>query len=263
MRGLLPLLLLLRPRFLIICFCAVLLLFLITNLGTYRGYGTINAAVQVSSFNSLSGKRIVLDPGHGGPDPGSVGHGVLEKDVVLEVSKMLAELLTESGAQVELTRTGDYDLSGMDSGPLRQRKTLDLKQRVAFINERDPDVFLSIHANAIASPRWSGAQSFYRVGGDAHPDNHRLAYLIQQELRAITQMTRRGVSTDIHQYILNNISVPAATVEVGFLSNPNEANLLSRPEYQQKVAWAIFLGLAKYFATSDYRQLAGFSDRLQ
>ena len=209
------------------------------------------SAVPTGTVHSLSGKVIMLDAGHGGPDPGSVGHGVLEKDIVLNIALRLGTLLEKAGSNVTYTRTEDRDLSGLDSGPLRTRKQLDLKKRAELVNHLQPDVFLSIHANAIPSPRWSGAQTFYRTGEGAHPDNQRLANLIQQELVAITRRTSRTTSTDIHQYILENIQVPAATIEVGFLSNPEEARLLNEPNYQQKVAWAIFTGLAKYFAEAD------------
>mgnify|MGYP000265359912 CR=1 FL=1 len=197
-------------------------------------------------------KRVVIDPGHGGIDSGSSGrHGTREKVVVLEISRYLKEFVEGAGGQVILTRTGDYDLSGLsgaDAETVRRRKRLDLAKRVEIGNGSQADVYISIHANSIQSPRWHGAQTFYNAAKS--PENKRLAENIQRELVRLTGQTRRKVSSRIQQYILENLEIPAVTVEVGFLSNPTEEELLSSPEYQRRVAWAIFHGLVRFFVES-------------
>ena len=105
-------------------------------------------------------------------------------------------------------------------------------------------MFLSIHANAFPSPRWGGARPSTM---DSAPLNESLALSIQKALVEHTGMTDRRVSQDIKHYVLKHVTVPAVTVEVGFLSHPREAALLQQPDYQRKVAWAIFMGLARFF----------------
>lgn len=196
---------------------------------------------------TLFGKVIVLDPGHGGPDPGAVGRsGSLEKDIVLAIAGQLRSFLESVGAEVILTREDDRDLSGLDNGSLRQRKRLDLAARVEIGNQPGVDLFLSIHANKIPSGRWFGAQTFYFR--DGHPESARLATAIQTELVRVTRRTTRVASSRIDQYLLENLLCPAATVEVGFLSNASEEAVLITDAYQTKVAWAIFMGVARYMA---------------
>lgn len=216
----------------------LVLLFLVgLTVGILRG--DARTAEAVALFES---RVVVIDPGHGGRDPGAVGHGAVEKEVVLEISKYLKDFLEKSGARVILTRDSDRNLTEDGKG-LNMRT--DMEARVAIGNSQGADVFLSIHANAFPSPRWGGAQTFY--DGTRHPLNESLALSIQKALVEHTGMTDRRVSQDIKHYVLKHVTVPAVTVEVGFLSHPREAALLQQPDYQRKVAWAIFMGLARFF----------------
>lgn len=195
---------------------------------------------------SVAGKTIVVDPGHGGLDPGCVGDsGVLEKDVNLAVARRLATYLGQAGAAVILTRDGDYDLSDPDhQGSAMIRKKDDLEARMEMIRQYKADLFISIHANSISSPKWWGAQSFY------HPQDQegkRLASLIQEELLKNLGQSYRWVR-DEDFYVLRNAGVPAVMVEIGFLSNPREERLLLQPVYQGKVAWCIYAGVVRYFS---------------
>lgn len=186
---------------------------------------------------------MVLDPGHGGEDPGAVGRrGTLEKHVVLATSLKLAAMLQKQGIRVVLTRTADVDL-GVE-GPFGW-KVGDLQARVRTANSCGADVFLSIHANADVYSECRGAQVFYRA--DGHRDSERLARTIQTEIRRICRNTDREVSTNINQYVLKNVKMPAATVELGFLSNPEEEMLLASDEYQEKLARAICIAIFRYF----------------
>lgn len=190
-------------------------------------------------------RTVVLDPGHGGPDPGAVGPaGELEKDVVLAISLYLRDYLSAAGARVVLTRDKDEDLSGLPP-EVPDTKAIDLRRRVEIAQQARADAFLCIHANATSSPYWRGAQTFYRPN---HPDSGRLARCLQTELVSVTRRTDRVALPGAKQYVLDNVTMPAVTVEVGFLSNPQEASLLADPDYQKLVAWAIFRGLARYFA---------------
>ncbi len=203
---------------------------------------------SLPAAGQLQQNLVVLDPGHGGPDPGAISDdGILEKDIVLDISLQLADHLRTAGYQVILTRTTDEDLSELPKdAPLRRRKQKDLKRRAEIINESGADAVISIHANAVASSRWSGSQVFYRT--DRAPENELLADSLQTELVHITRETTRDINCSTAQYILTKAHPPAVTVEVGFLSNPREAELLSKPSYQDKLAWTLMVGLSRYFA---------------
>lgn len=193
----------------------------------------------------LAGQTIVLDAGHGGPDGGAVSEqGTIEKDINLAVSLYLRDYLQQAGAIVVMTREEDQDLADPDTKGYKKRKTEDLKQRVRFIEEQQARVFISIHMNSIPSPRWRGAQTFYYPN---HGDSVTLADLIQEELRRNLENTDRvAKQSDKSVYILEAVKIPSALVEVGFLSNPEEASLLGSESYQRKVAASIYQGILRY-----------------
>ncbi|MBX6377758.1 MAG: N-acetylmuramoyl-L-alanine amidase [Clostridia bacterium] len=199
------------------------------------------------ALEALHGRTVAIDPGHGGVDPGSIGRGgTLEKDVVLAIALRLRDHLEAAGARVVLTREEDRDISGYADPWHPDRYRRDLYRRVEIVEASGADVLVSVHANALADRSVRGAQTFYRPDPDGR--NRRLAQTLQAELARVTGQANRGTSTDIHQLILRRSPVPAVTVEVGFLSNDQEEALLRDPRYQDRVAWALTLGLARYFA---------------
>lgn len=187
----------------------------------------------------LSGRIICVDPGHGGYDPGTIRNGIQEKDIVLKIAVCLQDYLQQGGAWVVLTREEDRDFLEVTVGP---KKRLDMKHRRQIIEEGGGELLISIHANCISSTIWRGAQVFYREGSE---EGKLLASAIQNELIRILQNTDRQAKSSDY-YILRETSMPGVIVEVGFLSNPEEAELLNRPEYQKKIAWAIYLGIISY-----------------
>ena len=194
---------------------------------------------------SLTNQVIVVDAGHGGFDPGAIGAAKnLEKDITLAISNKLAYHLSQSGALVINIRDEDEDLAGENfSGSLLERKRKDLAANVAVAEENKADLYISIHTNAIESPRWSGAQTFY----SAHSEKaEKIAVSIQEELTAMLGNTTRKAKTG-NYYVTNKTNMTAVIVEVGFLSNPKEEQLLISDEYQEKVAYAIFSGIAKSY----------------
>ncbi|MEW6725050.1 MAG: N-acetylmuramoyl-L-alanine amidase [Bacillota bacterium] len=199
--------------------------------------------------HSVSGVVIVLDPGHGGKDPGAVGpSGQLEKHIVLAVARELSKILTEAGAIVYLTRDGDYDLAQLPGEPPPpSRKKVDLPRRVEVAVKNGAQLFITIHVNAIPSSRWRGAQVFYYDRG--HPENQRLAKAVQAEVNSRLSGARQ-VKIIRDQYVLKEMAIPACNVEIGFISNPAEARDLCSPSYQRKVAWAVFMGIARYYMES-------------
>jgi N-acetylmuramoyl-L-alanine amidase len=193
----------------------------------------------------LSGKVIIVDPGHGGIDGGAVSKsGILEKEVTLLISEHLRDYLQEAGALVLMTREDDHDLAGADTKRVRQRKNEDLKRRVDIVNDSDADLFISLHLNAIPSPRWSGAQTFYNR---TIPENERIAKFVQDEIRRNLENTNRQAKPIHNVYLLKNAETPGVLIEAGFLSNPTESELLQTEEYQQKIAASIYQGILRYY----------------
>lgn len=192
----------------------------------------------------LSGKIILLDAGHGGPDGGAGTGETLEKDIALNITLKVRDYLQQQGALVVMTRETDTDLADADTRGYSRRKVEDLKNRLKMINEEDNDFFVSIHLNAIPSSRWSGAQTFY---APHFKENARAAKFIQEELRENLENTNRKAKPIGGVYILKHSKKPGVLVEVGFLSNPAEKAKLKREDYQEKVAASIYKGIIRYF----------------
>jgi N-acetylmuramoyl-L-alanine amidase len=194
----------------------------------------------------LAGRVIALDAGHGGLDGGAVSADgrVVEKDVTLAIALVLRDYLQEAGAAVVMTREDDRE--HVNPG-VRGRKRQDLTKRVEIVHQSGAEFLISIHLNSIGSPRWRGAQTFYQPGRSE--DHARLAALIQAELvRNLENTNRAAKPLDRNILLMREVQIPAALVEVGFLSNPEEAALLSDPDYQKKVAAAVYQGILRYAA---------------
>lgn len=216
-------------------------------LAAWLGGRALAALHLAAAVSSLRGRVVALDPGHGGIDPGAIGpYGVNEDVIVLAVSLDLARMLERAGAAVVLTRQANTDLAGAEAAPPSARKRVDLRARMVRINASGADVLLSIHANHFHASSEHGAQVFYsarRAG-----ESKLLAGLLQTQLAAITGETRRRISEHIDHFLLEHADMPAVTVEIGFLSNPREARLLESADYQQRLAYAMFVALAHWFA---------------
>lgn len=192
----------------------------------------------------LSGKTIVLDPGHGGPDGGAQGKDQTnEKEISLLVSKKIRDYLQQVGALVYMTREDDTDLAAKNTKGLSRRKSEDIRNRLSFIHDKSPDLFVTIHLNAIPSSRWSGAQSFYYPKFD---ESRHLAKMIQSEITRNLENTERSALAINGVYLLKYAEVPSTLVEIGFLSNEEERELLKQDEYQLKMAGSIYNGILRY-----------------
>ncbi|MDB4867975.1 MAG: cwlD [Cohnella sp.] len=201
----------------------------------------------------LSGKVIALDAGHGGPDGGAVSRdGAIEKDINLAIVLHLRDYLQQAGAMVLLTREGDYDLAAPQTRGYSRRKTEDLLERADRVQNRRANLALSIHMNSIPSPKWSGAQTFYYSRNSL---SGKLAADIQAEIRESLGNTSRVAKPNDTVYLLKKLQMPTALVEVGFLSHPEEARLLSDEAYQKKVAAAIYRGILRYASSEEGRSL--------
>lgn len=184
----------------------------------------------------LRGKVIVLDPGHGGSNPGAVANNVRESDVNLAVGLKLRDKLVQAGAKVIMTRSTDRTVAPEGSS-LGQ----ELQARIDIAQANQADIFISLHSNYNDSSALQGAMTFYPSSKTSS-----LAVEIQSALIKETQAVDKGISPATF-YVLRNNNVPSILVEMGFLSNPSEAAKLSNDSYQNKIAQGIFNGTVKYF----------------
>lgn len=202
-------------------------------------------SVQSNSCHLSSTPTIIIDPGHGGRDPGKVGtEETLEKDINLKIALYLKEILETQDVKVLMTREEDKDLSKTSSNV----KASDMKERATFLQQNNADLAISIHQNSYTDPEVYGAQCFYYTGSQ---EGKELATLIQEQIILSTNQTKiRSIKENNDYYLLKHSTLPMAIIECGFLSNPDEEKLLLTETYQRKMAWAIHLGILQYVKNS-------------
>ena len=193
-----------------------------------RNYGVLNLPdIKRNKF------YVVIDPGHGGPDPGAIGIGGLrETDVVLDVSKQVKRLLSEKGVNVKLTRNNEVDL--------------DLPPRVSIANKTNADIFVSIHANASRGKRKdiNGLETFYYTGWRGRL----LAKKIQKQILKVSPGSPdRGVRQGRY-FVIKNTRMPAVLVEIGFLTGRLDARRLEKSIHRKRIAYAITKGILEYLS---------------
>ena len=180
--------------------------------------------------------KVVIDPGHGGSDPGAVGiNGLRETDIVLEVSKSVSAFLTNKGVKTILTRNFE--------------RTLDLQPRVTKANNSQANAFVSIHANATRGKRKdvNGLETYYYSGYKGYS----LAKNIQKQILIFSpQSPDRGVRRS-RFYVIRKTSMPAALVEIGFVTGMYDADLLRQKAYRDKMSFAIAKGILNYLRISN------------
>lgn len=201
-------------------------------------------------------KHIIIDPGHGGKDPGAENRalGINEKTTVLDLARQLKRNLENAGYRVTLLRTGDYFIP--------------LPERAARANALEGDLFLSLHFNAAENDQVSGLETFV-IPPPGHPSTQRAtptegdqiilsgnnydawnllaAFSIQQAMVDDTGRVDRGVKR-ARFIVLRDLTMPGVLIEGGFLSNPDEARLISTPAYREKIAEGIARGVIHYHA---------------
>ena len=209
-------------------------------------YFTIQKQNTVETMLPVNSKVIILDAGHGGWDPGKTGtQGDNEKNINLQIAQKLNQYLEQGGAVVYMTRNSDEALG--------EKKGEDMKERKRIANESEGDIFISIHQNAFPKGSAKGAQVFYHKQSQ---EGKKLAEEIQKSLKKyVDDENIREVKENTNYYILKKTELPSALVECGFLSNLEEEKKLNTEEYQQKVAWAIYVGIMNYFEQQDIQNV--------
>ena len=227
-----------KPKKIIIAIL-ILALSIISTLGAY-------AYVSAKSNKVRFDYTIAIDAGHGGHDNGSSGDnsGVTEASLNLIIAKKLATYLNDFGFKVVLTRT---TADSLNSPKAENKKKDDMAKRAKIIADNKCDMVVSIHMNYFADTSVYGAQSFY---ANDNEDSFTLATCVQTQLNSQIQPDNLKSAQLGDYYLLNVVDIPTTIVECGFLSNPNEENLLQDKDYQNKITYAIFSGIVEYFSLS-------------
>lgn len=177
--------------------------------------------------------KVVIDPGHGGPDPGAIGiRGLRETDVVLDVSLQVAQILQAKGVQVLLTRTSEVDV--------------DLPPRVALANNSRADLFLSIHANALsmARPDVNGVETFYFQPGLSQ----RFAEAVQRQMLLVSPGSPDRGARPGRFFVIRRTVMPAALAEMGFVTGRLDSPRLADPAFRRRMAIAIATGVLNFLS---------------
>lgn len=190
---------------------------------------------ETQPTEKLDGRVIVIDPGHGGRDPGAVGPtGLTEKEVALDISLRLRDLLRENtGATVYLTRETD--------------RYLTLSSRASIARQRNADIFISVHNNAFTSPSARGIETY--THSSAGPASRSLGWYVQRRMVEMLGLVDRGLKTANFAVLRGTLNMKSILVEIGFISNPREEALLRDPSFRQRSAEAIYLGILDYHAS--------------
>lgn len=197
---------------------------------------TLEEHIRAAKNRSVT---IVVDAGHGGIDPGKVGiNKALEKDINLAIALKLERNLKESGINVVMTRTDD---SGLYNEGDSNKKVRDMKKRLSIIEEAKPELAVSIHQNSYPDPSVCGVQVFYYK--DSVKSKAAAEIMQTQLVKSLKPSKERAAKDNSSYYLLKKTSVPIMIVECAFMSNPTEADLLIKDDYQEKVAWTIYMGI--------------------
>ncbi len=186
--------------------------------------------------------RVVIDAGHGGIDPGKIGvNGAEEKDINLEIALLVKQYLELQDVEVIMTRETE---EGLYDANADNKKVQDMKRRIEIIDEKDPALTVSIHQNSYPEEYVKGAQVFYYTGST---EGQKLAELLQDSLvERLDSENHRQIKANDSYYLLKKTASPIVIVECGFLSNGEEAQKLCDKTYQQRVAWAVHVGILQY-----------------
>lgn len=196
-------------------------------------------AGEAKFSSGLKGKIVAIDPGHGGTDPGAISvRGVREKQLNMSLALQVKTILENAGSKVVMTRVQDVDVSSPEGSDRDE-----LRARTLVANNNRADIFISIHHNSSASTDLNGVTTYYyrKTLFDVV-----LAQSIQDSMARAGGLTNIGVRS-ANFYVVKNTTMPAALLEVGFMSNPQEEQLLTNQAFQQKMAQAIVVGIDQFF----------------
>ena len=191
-------------------------------------------------------KCLLIDPGHGGEDGGTVGvNGVLEKDLNLSLSEVLGTILEFSGYEIVQTRKEDKMLYDRNINFQGRKKMLDLKGRLEIAQTIEPDLFIGIHMNAFPEQKYSGLSVYYSKNQAKSKDAAEIIRAnVKKNLQPDNNRETKAASSNI--YILDRITCPAILIECGFLSNPQECEKLSSYDYRRELSFVLYASLVSF-----------------
>ncbi len=226
------------PTFALLISCFV---FVFLSIFSYKKLDRFAMAMAQDDF-----PVIIIDAGHGGEDGGTQSSsGILEKNINLSIANDLRSLFVSAGYSVIMTREEDCSIGDPTLKTVRQRKVSDLQNRLKIIENQENCVFISIHQNFFDQQQYSGTQVFY---GKQNQDSMKIAEYIQSTTVEFLQPQNKRECKPCTEsiFLLWNATCPAVLVECGFLSNPEEASLLSQDSYQKQLAFCIYQGVCGY-----------------
>ncbi len=213
-------------------------------------YGIADHAARIlvsQSNTSPSSIDVIIDPGHGGVDGGAVGvTGSIEQELNLNISLYLKEMLAAEGLNVLMTRSTDISIHSEEAVTIRQKKTSDLKNRLAIINAHPNAIIISVHQNSFTAGYVHGTMIYYGV---INKNSKQLAEKVKtaiQILQPDNEKQLKSAGKDL--YLMSHAKGPAVLVECGFLSNANDEALLKTETHQRKIAQTIADGVLAYLA---------------
>lgn len=196
----------------------------------------ISGAAEGEQESGREGRIVLLDPGHGGIDGGKIGtNGAEEKNVNLQISLLIKDLLEQENISVVMTRESDERLG--------ETQVEDLKERVRIMNSSRPVLSVSIHQNSYHEESVHGAQVFYYTDSE---EGKKAAETIQSVLKELDPENTKSAKANNTYYLLKKTEVPVVIVECGFLSNPEEAEKLTDEAYQAALAETVTKGILQY-----------------
>ncbi len=202
-------------------------------------------AKETEAANTLEGKTVFLDPGHGGRDHGYCKkNGVCERDITMDIAQKAAFYLKKNGAEVVMTHKDEH----FRWFPWKGRESeISLDERIQMAKSKKADIFISLHCNASPKPHRTGAVVFYK-------DNSSASRLLGDQIqRELVKIPENGKRTDkpCSYYLLNKLPVPAVVIETCYLTHSTDKENILNPKYREKVAGAIFSGITNYFAKQE------------
>lgn len=219
-----------------------LIFYFLASMFTSMGFKGLRTGNQIEICSSVIIPTVIIDAGHGGEDPGAVSNELIEKELNLEISNLLNEIIISNGYKTFLTRNDDRLL--YNNGEESRKKFYDIRNREKLANGVDNAVFISIHMNKFPASYCKGLQAFYYGGNN---EGKLFAESIQNKVKSLQIDNKRIVANSKDTiYLLEKLKMPSTLVECGFISNAKEASLLKNSDYKKALALSIYCGVADY-----------------
>lgn len=206
-----------------------------------------NSTLTSGAVSTTDTPVIIIDAGHGGEDGGAVSDsGLIEKDVNLDIAKTLKSFFLCAGFKIKMIRNDDNAIYDNTASSIREKKVSDIHNRSNICNSDKNNIYISIHQNMFEESKYKGTQVFYSQN---NPKSKTMAEYVRVAVKGLLQPNneRECKAATSSIYVLDNATVPAILVECGFLSNPEEEQLLKTSNYKNALAYSIYSGFMEYY----------------